>query len=78
MPWKPHALANATLPTVDLRVGQKCFAIAELAGVPRGTRGKVQLANGYVWMRYRVAFDNGVEISNLDGRHLSAERPSDS
>lgn len=71
MPWKPHALVNATLPTIELRVGQRCIAATDLKGVPAGTAGKVQLANGYVWLRFRVAFDNGVEISNLDARHLA-------
>ena len=32
--------------------------------------GKIILANGFNWLRYRVRFTNGVELSDLDGRHL--------
>jgi hypothetical protein len=38
--------------------------------VPVGTPGKVILANGFNWLRYRVRFENGVELGDLDGRHL--------
>jgi hypothetical protein len=39
-------------------------------GVPEGTEGKVILANGFNWQRYRVAFDNGVELGDLDQRNI--------
>ena len=38
--------------------------------VPAGTPGKVILANGFNWQRYRVLFDNGGELGDLDHRHL--------
>jgi hypothetical protein len=38
--------------------------------VPAGTEGKVILANGFNWLRYRVLFSNGAELGDLDHRHL--------
>jgi hypothetical protein len=49
---------------------QKVVAAVDLAGVPAGTAGKVYLVNGVTWIRYRVAFENGVEIGSLDGTVL--------
>jgi hypothetical protein len=31
----------------------------------------VLLANGFNWLRYRVQFANGVELGDLDGRHIA-------
>ena len=70
--WSSHALADPTLPAVTLKRGQACVAAVDLPGVPRGTKGKVQLAIGFNWPRYRVRFANNVELNGLDGRHLSA------
>ncbi|NNE12621.1 MAG: hypothetical protein HKN41_10320 [Ilumatobacter sp.] len=39
-------------------------------GAPTGTEGKVILANGFNWLRYRVLFDNGAEVGDLDQRHI--------
>ena len=44
--------------------------IVDLPDVPVGTEGKVILANGFNWLRYRVLFDNGAEIGDLDHRHI--------
>lgn len=49
-----------------LRRHQKVKAVVDLPGVPAGTTGKVYLVDGLTWIRYRVAFDNGVEIGSLD------------
>lgn len=38
--------------------------------MPTGTEGRVILANGFNWQRYRVLFDNGGEFGDLDHRHL--------
>ena len=46
------------------------LSTVELPGVPTGTKGKVILANGFNWLRYRVRFENGVELGDLDGRQL--------
>lgn len=70
--WKPHALAHPHDGQIDLRIGDRVAAIVELDGVPEGTEGKVILANGFNWQRYRVLFDNGVEMGDLDHRTLVA------
>lgn len=69
--WKPHALANPHQGQISLRTGDKVAASADLDGVPAGTEGKVILANGFNWLRYRVLFSNGQELGDLDHRHLS-------
>lgn len=68
--WKPHSLASPHEGQIDLRTGDKVLSTVELHDVPEGTEGRVLLANGFNWLRYRVLFDNGVEIGDLDHRHL--------
>jgi hypothetical protein len=68
--WKPHALANPHKDQLSLRMNDKVRTIADVHGVPVGTEGKVILANGFNWQRYRVLFENGVEVGDLDGRQL--------
>ena len=68
--WKPHALANPHTDQLDLRMGDKVRAVDELQGVPTGTAGKVILANGFQWQRYRVQFENGAELGDLDSRQI--------
>ncbi len=68
--WKPHALANPHQDQLSLRMNDKVRSIAEIHDVPVGTEGKVILANGFQWQRYRVLFDNGVEASDLDKRQI--------
>lgn len=48
------------------------YAAHDLPGVPEGTKGKVLMAYGLTWHRYRIDFDNGVHLSQLDGKHLRA------
>ena len=55
---------------LDLRIGDKVRAIVDLPGVAEGTEGKVILANGFNWQRYRVRFPDGTELGDLDHRHL--------
>jgi len=69
--WKPHALAKPHTDQIDLRLGDKVMATVDLADVAAGTEGKVILANGFNWQRYRVLFTNGVELGDLDHRHLA-------
>lgn len=69
--WKPHALANPHQGQISLRTGDKVVTSVDLDGVPAGTEGKVILANGFNWLRYRVLFANGQELGDLDHRHLS-------
>lgn len=68
--WKAHKLAGDPRDGLNLRLGQRCRARVELPGVPDGTAGTVMLTGGFQWLRYRVRFDNGVEVPFLDGRHL--------
>ncbi len=51
-------------------MGDTVRSTVELSGVTSGSNGKVILANGFNWLRYRVRFDNGIEIGDLDQRHI--------
>ncbi len=51
----------------DFRRRQKVVAAVDLPGVPAGTFGKVWFVSGVTWIRYHVAFDNGIELANVDG-----------
>jgi hypothetical protein len=57
---------------VDTQFSRKDRVVAaeDLPGVPKGTRGTVVMVTGLSWIRYRVRFDNGYELSLLDGRYL--------
>ena len=68
--WKPHSLAKPHEGQLDLRLGDRVKAIIDLPGVAEGTEGKVILANGFNWQRYRVLFANGEELGDLDQRHI--------
>jgi hypothetical protein len=68
--WKAHALAKPHPDQLELDRGDAVRAKVELAGVPEGTPGKIILANGFNWLRYRVRFENGAELGDLDGRQL--------
>jgi hypothetical protein len=53
------------------RPGDEVQAIAELPGVPAGTAGVVATVAGLQWIRYRVRFENGVELGTLDPKYLA-------
>ena len=44
---------------------ERVKAAVDLRGVPEGTEGRVIVSNGFDWVRYWVAFDNGVEMGSL-------------
>jgi hypothetical protein len=69
--WKAHKLAKPPANALELWKGAKVEAKEDLSGVPAGTPGRVILANGFNWLRYRVAFANGVELADLDERHIT-------
>ena len=50
---------------------QKVVAAVDLPGVAAGTPGKVSYVAGVTWIRYHVAFDNGVDMSSLDAVQLA-------
>lgn len=54
-----------------LRRHEKVVAASDLAGVPAGTKGKVQLVNGMAWVRYWVRFENGATLGQLHGHQLA-------
>ena len=68
--WKPHSLAKPHADQIDLRISDKVRTTVDLPGAPAGTEGKVLLANGFTWQRYRVLFTTGTEIGDLDARQL--------
>ena len=70
--WKPHALAKPHADQIELRVADRVRSTVEMPGVPAGTEGKVLLANGFNWLRYRVLFTNGIEVGDLDSRNIEA------
>ena len=55
----------------ELRTKQKVYAAQALPGVPQGTKGFVVMPGGLTWHRYRVRFDNGVELGLIDRAQLS-------
>lgn len=68
--WKPHSLAKPHEGQLDLRMGDRVRTIVDLPGVAEGSEGKVILANGFNWQRYRVLFGNGAEVADLDQRQI--------
>ena len=68
--WKPHALAKPHADQLDLRMGDRVRTIVDLPTVATGTEGKVILANGFNWQRYRVRFPGGIEVPDLDQRNI--------
>lgn len=49
----------------------RVVAAEDRPGVPAGTPGVIVTVNGLTWIRYRVRFDNGVELNMLDARYLT-------
>jgi len=60
---------------LELKRHERVVAAVDMPGVPAGTGGKVELVNGFRWIRYRVGFDNGADIGSLDRAQLA--RPED-
>lgn len=54
----------------EFRRKDRVVAAEDRPGVPAGTPGVVVIVTGLSWIRYRVRFDNGVELNMLDGRYL--------
>lgn len=53
--------------------GDRVVLTKGLRGVPDGTPGRVMMAVGLTWVRYRVHFDNGFEVGSIDGARLRPE-----
>jgi hypothetical protein len=58
--------------TTEFRRKQIVVAREDLPGVPAGTTGTVLVSVGLTWERYRVRFDNGVEIGSIDAAKLAS------
>jgi len=55
----------------ELKRKSKVRAFTPLPGVPEGTAGIVTLVNGWdPWVRYRVLFENGVDLGQINRPHL--------
>lgn len=63
-------MARKTNTEHKFRRKEKVVAAVDLEGVPAGTPGKIYYEAGVNWIRYHVAFDNGAELSNVDGGAL--------
>ena len=69
--WKPTRLASPhARPARPATGATRCAPRSSCPGCRRARQGKVILANGFNWLRYRVRFENGAEVADLDGRHL--------
>ena len=69
--WKPHSLATPHAGQIDLKNGDTVQLTVDIGGLPAGSEGKVILANGFNWLRYRVRFANGTEVGDLDHRNIA-------
>ena len=58
----------------EFRRGETVRTLDALPGVPPGTAGRVYLVDGFAWTRYRVLFDNGVDVGSIDGTALARPR----
>jgi hypothetical protein len=65
------AMATSDDARPPFREGQRVKAAVERPGVPAGTTGRVMMITGFDWVRYRVRFDNGVELGSLDAKYLA-------
>jgi hypothetical protein len=54
-----------------LSKGDRVVLTTDLRSVPEGTEGKVVLVVGLSWIRYWVAFDNGVAVGSINRKHLA-------
>jgi hypothetical protein len=64
-------MAVAVDTETPLKTKTKVVATQDLPAVPEGTPGRVLLVNGFTWLRYRVLFENGVDIGTLDRKYLA-------
>ncbi len=55
----------------QLRRGDRVLAGQGLVGIPEGTGGEVTMINGFRWIRYWVAFDNGIDRGSIDRSQLT-------
>ncbi|GEM_PF-357814 len=56
--------------STELKRGTRVVVTDDIPGVPEGTAGKVGRAVGFTLARYRVRFDNKVEVTSVAGDKL--------
>lgn len=67
----PLLVAEEIGNTDELKRKSKVRAFTPLPGVPEGATGIVTLVNGWdPWIRYRVLWDNGVDLGAINREHL--------
>lgn len=59
--------------TSDLKPKTRVVATTKLPGVPEGTAGALGRAVGLTLTRYRVAFDNGTDLTSVTHHNLVKE-----
>ena len=75
--WSAHSLAGEIGEHLILKRGARVRSVKPLPRVPEGTEGRVMLVGGFNWRRYRVRFDNGIEIGSLDAKSIEKiEKPA--
>ena len=75
--WSAHSLAGEQSEQLILKKGSRVRSVKALPRVPEGTEGKIILEGGFNWRRYRVLFDNGIEIGSLDAKSIEkVEKPA--
>ena len=73
--WSPHSLAGEQTEQLILKRRDRVRSVKALPRVPEGTEGKVILVGGFNWRRYRVHFDNGIEVGSLDAKSIEKIQP---
>jgi hypothetical protein len=66
-----HPVAKKDDSPEILRKGDQVVLTTDLRSVPAGTKGKVVLVVGLSWIRYWVAFENGVAVGSVNRKHLA-------
>ena len=70
-------MAKAVDLQTRIRSGAKVRATVDLPGVPKGTKGKVAMANGITWVRYWVRFENGELLGHVNHDEIVISRAWD-
>lgn len=63
----------AATESTTLKRGSRIVVNTPLPGVPEGTAGKVGRSIGMALVRYRVAFDNGTDLTSVAASKLVPE-----
>ncbi|HVM63428.1 MAG TPA: hypothetical protein VMU14_01115 [Acidimicrobiales bacterium] len=50
----------------SVRVGDRVVAVKPIGDIPEGMEGRVKVIDGFGWVRYWVAWDNGEWMGSVD------------